>query len=264
MAIGGEMDCRVCGLRQHEAIWGADGQSPTYNICACCGCEFGYEDCDPGGVQGRRESWIAKGGVWFDPARQPAEWSLEDQLAKVPRFYFKILPGLPGRGEPPVAFSPTAKSLHSEGVVVEFSGPTWQKWVGNFEAGIYGRSAVLTHPGRRDLALVISEGLAYVVEPEARTLVRWFGGQIADVFSLPDREAIIFGNGLWFECDGPEGLRWRTRRISWDGMMEVALGGERLHGSAFNPLDDTWTAFEVNVGTGEVEGGSYPPELPTP
>jgi hypothetical protein len=45
--LGGEMRCRVCGLRHDEAIWGVDGQSATFDICACCVCEHGYEDCSP-------------------------------------------------------------------------------------------------------------------------------------------------------------------------------------------------------------------------
>jgi hypothetical protein len=72
---------------------------------------------------------------------------------------------------------------------------------------------------------------------------------------------MIFGNGLWFECVGPEGMRWRTRRISWDGMMEVSLDGKRLHGNALD-LDDSWARFDVDIDTGEVTGGSYPPDLP--
>lgn len=261
---GGEMRCRVCGLRQDEAIWGVDGQSATFNICACCGCEFGYEDCLPEGVQRHREKWITNGGTWFEPTKRPAGWTIEDQLSKVPRFYFRVLPGLPGTGEPPVRFNVTGMGVHSEGFVVEFTCASGQKWVGNFQAGVYGTSAVFTVLGRSDRALVIAEGQAYVVEPETHALIRTFGGQISGVFSLGDREAMIFGNGLWFECTGPEGLRWTTRRISWDGMMEVSLDGSQLHGNAFNPLDDTWSPFDVDIDTGEVTGGSYPPELPQP
>lgn len=36
--------CRVCGLDQDENPWGEDNASPTFDICACCGTEFGYHD----------------------------------------------------------------------------------------------------------------------------------------------------------------------------------------------------------------------------
>ncbi|WP_407906848.1 hypothetical protein [Escherichia coli] len=41
---GGCEVCRVCGAEQPEAPWGDDGETPTYDICNCCGVEFGYED----------------------------------------------------------------------------------------------------------------------------------------------------------------------------------------------------------------------------
>jgi hypothetical protein len=156
----------------------------------------------------------------------------------------------------------TGTGVHSEGFVVEFTSATGERWVGNFRGGLYGASGVLAVLGRPDQALVLANGQAYVIEPETAALVRAFGGQIADVFSVPDHDSMILGNGLWFECVGPEGLRWMTRRLSWDGMMEVALHGQQLHGRAFNPIDDTWSPFEVDIDTGEVTGGSYPPELP--
>ncbi len=261
---GGEMQCRVCGLRQDEAIWGLDGQTATFNFCACCGCEFGYDDTSPDEVRRRQGKWIATGATWFDPKKRPGDWTIEDQLSKVPRFYFRVLPGLPGTGELPVRFNFTGTGLYSEGFVVEFTCANGQKWVGNFQRGLHGESAVFTVLGRSDQAMVIAEGQAYVVEAETRALIRTFGGQIADVFYLPNRDTMIFGNGLWLECVGPNGLRWRTRRISWDGMMEVSLDGERLRGNAFNPLDDTWSPFDVDIDTGAVIGGSYPSELPQP
>jgi hypothetical protein len=258
---GGELLCRVCGLPQDEPIWGSDGQCPTYDLCACCGCEFGYEDSSPEGIRRQRERWLAT-GTWCDPTKRPADWKSEQQLSKVPRYYFRILPGLPGTGDPPVRFNASGGDRHTEGFVVELTLAGGERWVGNFQMGAYGKSVVVPLTGRTEHALIVAGGAAYVVEPETRTLVRTFGGTISDVLSLPDRDAMIFGNGLWLECTGPEGLRWRSRRISWDGMTDVSLRGERLHGLAYDPMDDSWAPFEVDVDTGEVTGGSYPKDLP--
>jgi hypothetical protein len=76
--------CRVCGLVQREPPWGLDGQSPSFNICPCCGVEFGYEDSDPSALASYRSSWLANGATWFRPKERPAGWSLDDQLAEVP------------------------------------------------------------------------------------------------------------------------------------------------------------------------------------
>src|SRR5215472_3736327 len=104
--VGGEMSCRVCGFPQDEPIWGHDGQSPTYDICACCGCEFGYEDCLPEAIGRHREKWLAS-GARFNAAKRPENWNREDRLRNLPRFYFRVLPGLPGTGSPPVPFNLT-------------------------------------------------------------------------------------------------------------------------------------------------------------
>jgi hypothetical protein len=59
--------------------------TPSYEVCACCGFEFGNDD-EPGTAppvtfRRYREEWIADGSPWFDPSRRPDGWSLERQLA---------------------------------------------------------------------------------------------------------------------------------------------------------------------------------------
>jgi hypothetical protein len=57
---------------------------PSYEVCDCCGFEFGNDD-DPGtrlplSFSAYRAEWIADGARWFDPSKKPAEWALERQL----------------------------------------------------------------------------------------------------------------------------------------------------------------------------------------
>ncbi|OCG77231.1 hypothetical protein A9G42_01005 [Gilliamella sp. Nev6-6] len=79
--------CRVCGLEQSEPQWGIDGESPTYNICECCGVEFGYEDSTLIGIRTYRDKWIKSGAKWNCVKYQPISWSLNKQLANVPKKY---------------------------------------------------------------------------------------------------------------------------------------------------------------------------------
>ncbi|MBP5789708.1 MAG: hypothetical protein J6W29_05695 [Neisseriaceae bacterium] len=57
--------CRVCGLEYTNYYpWGEDGQSATYDICDCCGCEFGYDDDENASGKGvfvYRQEWFDKG-----------------------------------------------------------------------------------------------------------------------------------------------------------------------------------------------------------
>lgn len=79
--------CRVCGLEQDQPPWGDDGMTPSFDICSCCGVEFGYEDATLQGTQTYRQSWMSKGAPWFDPKLKPHEWNLEAQLQYVPSEY---------------------------------------------------------------------------------------------------------------------------------------------------------------------------------
>ncbi len=75
--------CRVCGAHYAEPPWGADGKTASFDICDCCGVEFGYEDSTPAAVAAYRSGWIARGLPWFKPARKPADWNGARQLARI-------------------------------------------------------------------------------------------------------------------------------------------------------------------------------------
>lgn len=76
--------CRVCGYLSGTPPWGDDGKCPTYEICPCCGVEYGYEDSSVIGVKRYREQWVASGGKWQDAKEKPENWSLENQLKRAP------------------------------------------------------------------------------------------------------------------------------------------------------------------------------------
>lgn len=76
--------CRVCGFDQGFAPWGEDNKSPTFDICDCCGVQFGYEDCDLKYVKLFRKNWIEKGAAWSFPKVKPSNWSLEEQMKQIP------------------------------------------------------------------------------------------------------------------------------------------------------------------------------------
>jgi len=80
----GNLNCRVCGLVQGTQPWGADGRTPAYEICDCCGVEFGYEDSSRAPVFAFRASWIDSGYRWFNPKVRPKNWRPDEQIAQVP------------------------------------------------------------------------------------------------------------------------------------------------------------------------------------
>lgn len=76
--------CRVCGYKLPFLPWGEDGCTPTYEICPCCGVEFGNEDYSENAIQNYRENWISARCPWFNPQKKPLQWSLDEQLKNVP------------------------------------------------------------------------------------------------------------------------------------------------------------------------------------
>ncbi|MDB4970150.1 MAG: hypothetical protein JWN44_5839, partial [Myxococcales bacterium] len=94
-------------------------------------------------------------------------------------------------------------------------------------------------------------------DPESRALVTSFGAQIEIVILDQDRHQLIIGNGLWFEALGASGMIWRSRRLSWDGVRNVRIGDSHLRGEAWNPVDDCWNEFTLDLQSGNVVGGSY-------
>ena len=73
--------CPVCGYPElGELPYDSDG-NPSYEVCDCCGFEFGFDD-DSNGIsfQDYREKWIKEGSKWFSPDKKPAKWDLSEQL----------------------------------------------------------------------------------------------------------------------------------------------------------------------------------------
>lgn len=75
--------CKVCGLEQPCLQWGENGCCPTYDICDCCGVEFGYEDSCEESVIEYRANWINKGRKWFNKKECPVDWDWKQQLQQL-------------------------------------------------------------------------------------------------------------------------------------------------------------------------------------
>jgi hypothetical protein len=80
--------CRVCGYLNETPPWGEDGKTPSFEICPCCGVEFGYEDATPQAVRNYRANWLARGAQWFIESLKPTDWDVEAQMANIPEEYW--------------------------------------------------------------------------------------------------------------------------------------------------------------------------------
>ena len=79
--------CRVCGFLNEDPPWGQNGNTPSFEICPCCGVEFGYEDSTLESVRRYREKWLTRGDEWNYKKARPANWSVEKQMDNIPPEY---------------------------------------------------------------------------------------------------------------------------------------------------------------------------------
>jgi hypothetical protein len=75
--------CPVCGFGALDEPPYDDSGSPTYEICPCCGTEFGYGDATEAHAT-LRKAWIEKGTPWSSGSvGPPSGWDPQGQLHKL-------------------------------------------------------------------------------------------------------------------------------------------------------------------------------------
>lgn len=77
--------CRVCGFVHSFFPWREDNITASFEICDCCGVEFGYEDCTLTAIKSYRQEWLKNGAQWFHGEYKPSGWSLDKQLMNIPK-----------------------------------------------------------------------------------------------------------------------------------------------------------------------------------
>lgn len=76
--------CPICGYdKLDECPYDIAGE-PSFDICPCCGFEYGYDDMNSGFTfEQYREKWIKDGCKWFDREGKPENWELNKQLRNI-------------------------------------------------------------------------------------------------------------------------------------------------------------------------------------
>lgn len=76
--------CPVCGYEGLDEPPKSEDDSHSYEICPCCGFEFGFDDESEGhSYQSYRRNWVVEGARWFIEEKRPENWNLKDQLRKI-------------------------------------------------------------------------------------------------------------------------------------------------------------------------------------
>jgi hypothetical protein len=145
-----------------------------------------------------------------------------------------------------------------DGVVVGVQPEMAEAWIGIFAFGKFGRAGVtrvLSLPDPQELCVVAS-GAGYVVaadRPDAWEPVKAI--PIIDVRAVPGAGVVVFANYTEMLAYGEGGLKWRTKRLAWDGLRIIAVGDRMLVGEYWDIRTEATQRFEVDLATGEARGG---------
>lgn len=76
--------CPVCGYdKLIEKPYNSYGCA-SFEICSCCGFEFGFDDVDQGFTfEEYRNKWVTQQFPWFSPQEKPENWNLLEQLKNI-------------------------------------------------------------------------------------------------------------------------------------------------------------------------------------
>ena len=125
-------------------------------------------------------------------------------------------------------------------------------WIGSFEIGHANVGSVSMMPDDKHL-FVSAKGAGYIIDATSRTLVEQIGMDVAGVMMHVRRTLFVVDhNGTRLEAFGKRGRLWKTGIISCGGFREIAFTDTCLIGEARRPSLRQWTAFSVELATGEV------------
>jgi len=111
----------------------------------------------------------------------------------------------------------------------------------------------------RDSVCIVSGGYAYVVK--ATDPSAWFRVEqrpVIEIRALPEPGLLLFAGFTTITAVGRAGIAWTTQRLSWEGISIVEITGQKLLGTGWDALTDKNVPFEVDLLSGESQGGARP------
>lgn len=106
----------------------------------------------------------------------------------------------------------------------------------------------------------VAGGYAYIIDtckPSQWVQVEY--RPVTAVHPLPRHGLLIFAGFNALTAWGPEGKRWETQRLSWEGVRINGVEGDTLSGYGWEMVSDRELEFEVDLKTGSHRGGGYLP-----
>lgn len=173
-------------------------------------------------------------------------------------YVWEVLDESPSAQTSPRHFFPGNTAAGQDGLLVRVTPADGAPWLGMFAFGNVkgdGVSRVLAMPDPERLC-VVSRGAGYLVSVRDPSV--WEEVQampVTDVRAVPSAGIVVFADYTELVAYGAEGPRWRTKRLSWDGLNIVQVTERSIIGEYWDMRTDGRQAFEVDLVTGAQKGG---------
>ena len=106
----------------------------------------------------------------------------------------------------------------------------------------------MPHP---DWLCAVSGGYAYLIhvaDPTQFTMVPY--RPVLQVMASAEQELLLFLGHQSILAWGRDGERWRSERLSWEGVAVDRIDGDTLHGTGWDLLSDMDVAFALDLKSG--------------
>lgn len=184
--------------------------------------------------------------------------SVEVDLSFPHRFGCDVLEELPGAEASRPHYFPGNREGGRDGVIVRVGPEGREAWVGVFAFGNFGKlgiSRVFSMPAA-DKVCVVARGAGYIVSASSPADWEEVGAvPVIDARSALSVGAIAFATHTDVLAYGESGVKWRTKRLAWDGLKIIAVGDRTLVGEYWDIREERMRTFEVDLMTGAARGG---------
>jgi hypothetical protein len=144
-----------------------------------------------------------------------------------------------------------------DGILVRIRPYNGQPWLATFAFGEIaprGPTGIFTTPDPQ-LLCVVAKGAGYFVstsEPSSWESVRVT--PIIDVRPIRNHDIIVFADFTRLVGYGKGGMKWATKRLSWDNLKIVEVTDTLIKGEFWDIRSDGIENFVVDLATGATDG----------
>lgn len=171
---------------------------------------------------------------------------------------YTVLNELSPYGRMHTRISADKKPFYSEGYVVKFKKSDGEEWIANFRLGWTDYDNIFDFP-ENNLVAVFAGGQGYIMDPDEENPKMTFGLTITTVIQKDDGRLICSDNVHILILEKNSCELWKSDRISWDGIKDLKLIKNKLHGQSYDPTNSNqpWSDFTLDLETKEITGGSF-------